>query len=275
MRLEPDTFNKGRVRLYRGDCMEIIPRLRGKFGAVIFDPPYEKHMHNAKEGARGRKNYGAIRRIRTDGHANPKPVKFKSIDGVREVLVPLLVPRCTGWLVAFCTPEGIAAWRDEIEAAKARYKRACFWYKPDAAPQFNGQGPAFAVEAFVTAWCGTGVSRWNGGGRRNLFTHPTNNADRHGAFETEKPVALMMELIELFTQPDEFILDPMMGSATTILAAMATGRRVIGIEKDPETYKLARARVEAFPMGREQGRAHIAKAIYPTADAGPLFATLS
>lgn len=266
MRLQADTYHERRVRIYQGDCLTILPRLRATFAAVITDPPYEDTMHRAKAGAPVK---------RTDGHRSPKPTGFASIGTLRDAIMPLVVPRCTGWFIAFCTPEGIAAWRDAIEANKARYKRACFWHKPDAAPQFNGQGPAFAVEPFVTAWCGRGVSRWNGGGRRNLFTHPTNSAERHGEFSTEKPVDLMIELLELFTQPDALVCDPMMGSGTTALAAMATGRRFIGIEKDPETYKLARGRIEAFRMGKEEGRRHIAKLICPTPDPGPLFSGLS
>lgn len=229
------------VTLYLGDCLELM----GAIGAVdhtISDPPYESHMHAAK---RGQKNYGAQRRIRIDGHANPPPVDFSSIDGLREPATELIVAASQGWALIFCTPEGIAPWRDAIEAAGAKYKRACFWFKPDGAPQFNGQGPAMAVEAFVAAWCGTGYANWNGGGRRNLFEHCTNARDRHGVHPTEKPVALMCELVDLFTQPTEIILDPFMGSGTTGVAAVKRGRRFIGIEKDPAYFDIACQRVQA------------------------------
>jgi site-specific DNA-methyltransferase (adenine-specific) len=229
------------VTLYLGDCREILPTL-GKVGAVLGDPPYEAHMHAAK---RGKKAYGAHRRIRIDGHANPPPVDFASIDGVREQITPLMVDACEGWLLAFCTPEGVAPWRDAIEAAGAKYKRACFWNKPDSAPQFNGQGPAMAVEAFVAAWCGSGHSQWNGGGRRNLFSHLTNQADRHGVHPTEKPVSLMLELVELFTNRGDIIIDPFMGSGTTGVAATKLGRRFVGIEIEQKYFDVACRRVAA------------------------------
>lgn len=235
-----ETFLDGRVVLHCGDCLDVIPTI-GAVDTVMMDPPYEKHMHEAK---RGRKAYGAQRRIRTDGHANPPPVDFASIDGLREVVTKPLVESCQGWLIAFCTPEGIAPWRDAIEAADGRYKRACFWNKPDSAPQFNGQGPAMGVEAFVTAWCGAGLSRWNGGGRRNLFTHMTNQPDRHGEHPTEKPISLMAELVELFSQPDDLVLDPVMGSGTTGIACIKLGRRFIGVEKDPRFFRIACERID-------------------------------
>lgn len=246
--------------MLHGDCLQLLASLPD-FDCCMMDGPYEAHMHNTKASARG---------IRRDGYANLKPVDFKSIDGVREPVTKLIVPKCSGWFLSFCTPEGIAPWRDAIEDAGAKYKRACFFHKPDSAPQFNGQGPAFAVEAFVTAWCGRGVSKWNGGGRRNLFTHNTNQTDRQGEHPTEKPLSLMLELIELFTNPGDLICDPFMGSGTTLIAAAALGRRAIGIERDEKYYALACARMEAMPMGRAEARGHIAK-IMGTDNAGPLF----
>lgn len=262
-----ESFLDGRIKIRHGDCLKLLASIDG-FDHAIFDPPYEAHMHAAK---REKKRYGARARIRRDGHADPKPVDFASIDGIRERVTDLIVPRCAGWFIAFCTPEGIAPWRDAIESAGARYKRACFWCKPDSAPQFNGQGPAFAVEPMVTAWCGRGVSRWNGGGARNWWVFPTNNADRQGDHPTEKPLDLMVELVRLFTKPDDLICDPFMGSGTTALAAIAAGRRFIGIEKDRKSYDIACARIEAARMGREEGARHIVRRFGKTADPGPLF----
>lgn len=232
--MRQETFLDGRVKLLLGDSRELLPTV-GAVDHFIFDPPYEAHMHAAKKGSRG---------IRTDGYASPSAVDFASIDGTREWAVPAMAQMCSGWFLAFCTPEGIAAWRDAIEAAHMRYKRACFWFKPDGAPQFNGQGPAMAVEAFVTAWCGEGHSRWNGGGRRNMFQHQTNQSDRHGVHPTEKPVSLISELVGLFSNPNDLVADPFLGSGTTAVACIKRGRRCIGIEKDPKYFDIACERVD-------------------------------
>jgi site-specific DNA-methyltransferase (adenine-specific) len=233
-----ETFLDGAVRLYCGDCREILPSL-GRVHHTFTDPPYEAHMHEAKR----EKIAGAARRIRIDGHADPLSLDFASIDGIRAQVTRPLVEMSAGWFLAFCTPEGIAPWRDAIEAAGVRYKRACFWVKPDSAPQFNGQGPAMGVEAFVTAWCGSGHSSWNGGGRRNEFRHNTNQPDREGTHPTEKPVPLMLELVELFSNEGDTILDPFMGSGTTGVACVKRGRNFIGIEIDPKYFDLACRRI--------------------------------
>ena len=125
------------VGIWLADCRQVFREIEAGVH-VITDAPYEQHMHEAKR----KKTYGAQRRIRTDGHANPPPVDFSSIDGLREVVVEPLVKLCGGWFIAFCTPEGIAPWRDALEAAGARYKRACFWTKTElgTAIQWSGAG---------------------------------------------------------------------------------------------------------------------------------------
>lgn len=232
--MRTETFLDGRISLMLGDCRDLLPEV-GKVAHIFTDPPYENRIHQAK---------AATRQIRTDGYASPRALDFDSIDVIRAAVTPLMVSACEGWLLAFCTPEGIAPWRDAIEAAGARYKRACFWFKPDGAPQFNGQGPAFAVEPFVTAWCRSGYSRWNGGGRRNLFEHLTNQSDRHGAHPTEKPVSLMGEIVGLFSDPDDLVCDPFMGSGTTGVACVKRGRRFVGIERDPKYFEIACQRID-------------------------------
>jgi site-specific DNA-methyltransferase (adenine-specific) len=65
-----------------------------------------------------------------------------------------------------------------------------------------------------------------------------------GLHPTQKPVALMEYLIKTYTNPSELVLDNTMGSGTTGVACMNTGRRFIGIERDPDYFKIADARIQ-------------------------------
>jgi site-specific DNA-methyltransferase (adenine-specific) len=53
----------------------------------------------------------------------------------------------------------------------------------------------------------------------------------------------MRDLMHDFTAPGDVVLDPFMGSGTTLVAAALTGRRAIGIEIDPTYFDIAVARV--------------------------------
>ena len=60
-----------------------------------------------------------------------------------------------------------------------------------------------------------------------------------------KPVKLAEWLVEILSDPGDVILDPFMGSGTTGVACLNTGRRFIGIELDPGYFDIARQRLEA------------------------------
>jgi len=64
----------------------------------------------------------------------------------------------------------------------------------------------------------------------------------HGA---EKPVDLLMRIIECSTLPGDFVLDPCCGSGSTLVAARRTKRTGLGIEKDEVFYNTAMSNVYA------------------------------
>jgi site-specific DNA-methyltransferase (adenine-specific) len=69
------------------------------------------------------------------------------------------------------------------------------------------------------------------------------NANGGKFHPTQKPVALMEYLIRTYTNPGDVVLDNCMGSGTTGVAATKTGRRFIGIERDPGYFAIASRRV--------------------------------
>jgi site-specific DNA-methyltransferase (adenine-specific) len=65
---------------------------------------------------------------------------------------------------------------------------------------------------------------------------------------TAFPLALPSFFIKLFTEVGDVVLDPFLGSGTTVQAAACLGRDSIGIEIVPECVEIARARVGASPL---------------------------
>lgn len=77
-----------------------------------------------------------------------------------------------------------------------------------------------------------------GGASRFFYTTKADKEDRDGSkHPTIKPVDLMKWLIRLVTPPEGLVLDPFLGSGTTVYAARALGIRSIGIEKDPASVQ--------------------------------------
>jgi DNA modification methylase len=80
------------------------------------------------------------------------------------------------------------------------------------------------------------------GVKRNERIHtPTKN--NH---PTVKPIALMEYLIKLVSREGSIVLDHFAGSGTTLIACAKLNRRFIGIEKEEEYIKIAKARLKPY-----------------------------
>lgn len=77
----------------------------------------------------------------------------------------------------------------------------------------------------------------------SVLRFPTDK-QKSAVHSTQKPVALEQWLIRSYTEPGDTILDVCMGSGTTGVAAVSTGRSFIGIEIDPEYYAIATKRIQ-------------------------------
>jgi hypothetical protein len=86
---------------------------------------------------------------------------------------------------------------------------------------------------------------------RAFYTAKASRADRgHGNnHPTVKPLDLMAYLCRLVTPPGGTVLDPFMGSGTTIKAALSEGFDAIGIERDPAYYAIAQERLNGAQIG--------------------------
>jgi len=65
------------------------------------------------------------------------------------------------------------------------------------------------------------------------------------------PETLVREFVEFFTKPNMWVLDPFLGTGSTLLAARASGRNAVGVEINPRYASMARSRLEAAPTSDE------------------------
>jgi DNA modification methylase len=94
-----------------------------------------------------------------------------------------------------------------------------------------------------------GRKKWNGGGKHAVWTvgyqtDPDLFKHTGAKHPTQKPVPLLKQWIADFTDLEDVILDPFMGSGTTGVAAVQMGRKFIGIERDPHWFDVACRRIE-------------------------------
>jgi site-specific DNA-methyltransferase (adenine-specific) len=209
------------ITLHLADCRDVIPALSG-VDVIITDPPYGAATHKGARSSNARTH---------------SPIDFPSITAPE--LAGLAQEFCTlanRWVVMTCDWQHAATLADRCPSLV----RLGVWVKPNAAPQFSGDRPGMGWET-VAILHRAGRKRWNGGGHHAVWHCPVER----GGHPTQKPLRLVSDWVRLFSEPDELILDPFMGSGTTGLAALAQGRRFIGIERDPKYFDLACRRIEA------------------------------
>ena len=231
------------VTLYHGDYRDVLPEL-GQVDHIIADPPYSEHVHGSARrrnityrdrGAR----YGADTRRKVDlgfGHLLPEDRAFLCEQSAR------LARR---WVLTFSDTESAHLWRENLEEEGLDYVRTGAWIKIGSTPQFSGDRPATGFES-ITICHQPGRKRWNGGGKHAVWSVPivldrgANGARLH---TTQKPLELMLSLVDLFTDRNEMVLDFVAGSGTTLVAAKSLGRRAIGVELEERYCEIAARRL--------------------------------
>jgi len=91
----------------------------------------------------------------------------------------------------------------------------------------------------------------NGQANYKVFRHYLINSTVAASFtgdvftghKSQKPISLIKELVTKFSNPGDTIFDPFMGSGTTGVACVQTGRNFIGIEIDEGYFKIAEKRI--------------------------------
>lgn len=252
------------IVLYHGDCLSVLPLLQ-PVDHCLSDPPYARDVYlrlsqpNTKEGS-GKQGRLKVPLSRANSHhaqTGHQPARLArlaagDIGAVDDLIVPvslLLGALVTRWALVFSDVESTYRWKDALESAGLRYVRTGAWVKPDAMPQMTGDRPGTGFEP-ATICHAQGPMRWNGGGSLAVWTHFTSKGEARPDHPCPKPLALMVELVTLFTDEGETILDPFAGSGTTLVAAKLSGRKAIGIERDEKYCAVAAKRLREAQPGR-------------------------
>lgn len=213
MSLPKPYYQDSAVTIYHGDCREIVPQL-GRFDLLLTDPPYGINYVAADSPQRGAQKHAAI--IGDMDQFNLLPWM-----GFLDVLVwgannycDTVPPRLGQWYF----------WDKTLENNRCRISEGEFaWHKRGTKPR------AFR-------------HLWSGAYRASEHSHPSQHP-------TQKPVALMSWCIQR-SDTSGPILDPFMGSGTTLRAAKDLGRKAVGIEIEERYCEIAAKRMgqEILPL---------------------------
>lgn len=196
------------IVIYHADCRDVLPTIDpASVALLVADPPYGFGQSAQRRSRR------AVHDPGVDGDFHPIVGDFTPFDPAHLLASPRLVLFGANHYADALPPSGSWLVWDKRE---------------DATPDDNADAELIwtnlggPVRTYRQCW--RGFTRARDGLEPDKHLHPT-----------QKPVNLMMWLLDRFTKPGDLVLDPYMGSGPMAHACRLLGRRYIGIELD-EAY---------------------------------------
>lgn len=249
----------GDCRLLLGDCLEIIPTL-GNLDAVVTSPPYD-NLRDYGEGWAGVDCFAVISglaKLLSDGGVIVWNVADQTVDGSEtgtSFRQALHAKECGLRLhdtMIYCK-EGVTF------PGVRRYHPAfeyMFIFSNGAPKHFNGikdwrnkqagvkmSGTSRQRDGSTKQISGHGKLAPNEGLRRNWWVMSNPYIGETDGHPAPMPYRMAFDHIQTWTTGGETVLDPFMGSGTTGVACVKSGRKFIGIEIDEAYFDIACARI--------------------------------
>ncbi|WP_176307847.1 DNA-methyltransferase [Burkholderia sp. R-40] len=231
--LSRESLITSQVNFQNACCTKFLPTVPdASVNLVLIDPPYLISDPNERDTGTF-KDLDARRNFGEWDH------KDESLPGTIEHAKRILVPG--GRIVCFYDFWKITPLRDMLLRNGFKQLRRIQWLKENPMPVGAALNTlAGTAEMAATAVKG-GNATFNGYCHDGLFYADIVRSAR--LHPTQKPLELFKELIRLYTNPGDTVLDCYAGSGTTGVAAIQTGRHFIGCERDSEFFEAAEARI--------------------------------
>lgn len=250
------------IRLYQGDSLELLRRIRVPMFDVIFaDPPYflSNNGITCQSGKMVSVNKGMWDKSETFEAIHEFNVAW--LTECRRVLNP----NGTIWVTG--TNHNIYSVGFAMQTLGYKILNDIAWYKVNPPPNLSCRYFTHATETVLWAkrepkarhlFNYDEMKALTGKQMQSLWsiTPPANGEKKHGKHPTQKPEALLDRILRASSNPGDLVLDPFCGSGTTGVIAARLGRRFVGMDVERDYLTLAVARFEA-----ELGPAHIVFAI--------------
>lgn len=228
------------ITIYHGEALRVLHDLPDEsVGLVLTDPPYSSG---------GMVRSDRIQRTSEKYHADKRSEEFTGDNRDQHAYqywLALWIAECRRLLRGsevlgiFTDWRQLAASIDAVQAGGLIYRGVVVWDKTERARGYPGR---FAAQSEFVVW-GTNGPR---GDRydwalRGVYPYPVPVNDER-VHMTQKPEGLLRDLIAV-SPTDGVVLDPFMGSGTTLAAARSLGRPVVGIEQSERYCEIAAKRL--------------------------------
>ena len=237
-------YDHGGITIYHGDCREVLPSLTPESVTLLWtDPPYGHGNHDGDLQS-SRVGIAGARQMAPEPIANDSADDMRAVvDAALRLAIPLLRRDCCCCCCCGGGPRPTFAWLAErMDRNGLAFFHSVIWDKTARGP---GMGWRFRRdhEMVMVAHRRGGRLAWTDGdvATSNILRDRPPAVRAH---PNEKPIGLIGKFVLLTTEEKDLVLDPFMGSGTTLRAAKDLGRRAIGIEIEERYCEIAARRLE-------------------------------
>jgi|TARA_R110000824_G_scaffold45631_2_gene131856 site-specific DNA-methyltransferase (adenine-specific) len=245
-------FDDGRSTIYLGEASAILGDLEpGTVDVVLTDPPYSSGgMFRSDRVADPTDKYRGWSQ-NADGSSRAPTATYSTFSGDNRdqrtwmmwvsawSMACLTATKPGGHLFQFTDWRQLPATTDAAQLGGWTWRGIVVWDKGVGRPA-KGR---FRNHLEYVAWATLGPHERTEAYPSTLIKVPTVHSSKR-VHLTEKPVALLEALLSVVPGEDLLILDPFVGSGSTLVAATQAGHRSIGIELDEHNAEIAATRLQ-------------------------------
>lgn len=238
--------------LIQGDCVDTLSKFKFGFDMVFADPPYFLSS--------GGISYQSGKIVCVDKGEWDKPTSPAEMDAFNLRWLTAcrdhMKDNATIWISG--THHNIFSVQQQLIKLGFKILNVITWAKTNPPPNISCRYFTHSTEFIIWARKSLKVAHYfnyelmkklNGDKQMSDVWHLPAIAKWEkscGKHPTQKPLSVLVRLIQASTKPNAWILDPFSGSATTGIAANLLGRRFLGLEIEDEFLAMGRARREEF-----------------------------
>ena len=236
------------IRYENASCFDFLKTIeKNSIDLILIDPPYEiSRSTNFQNGEATGKDTDRFRISMDFGDWD------KNFFGLEEVFKEgYRILKDGGTLICFYDLWKIETLKNYFENNKFKQIRFIEWIKTNPVP-INSK-INYLTNAREIAVLGIKKSKptFNSSYDKGVYSHPI--CHETGRFHpTQKPLALIKELIEKHSNINDTVLDCFAGSGTTGVAAIELDRNFIGCEISPEYFEKSKIRIENAQKNKEE-----------------------
>lgn len=225
------------------DCLQGLKKMDAESVDLIFtDPPYFQHRAKNVKGLKNHKD--VVTEFEFDAYKTEEEY-LSFLENILAECYRVAKPGAAGYL--FCGDDYVSYINRIVEKTGFQFRKVIHWHKTNPFPAIYTRKMYSNSMELIVHFSKGSPKTWNHkpvNEMHNFIETPICMGKERKAHKTQKPLKVCIPYLEISSNEGELVLDPFMGSGSTAIAAIKTGRNYIGFECSTEYCQIIGERIK-------------------------------